>query len=245
MPEVTAEQFLDTFNKLEKHLNQLVGATEYYGFRRLVNQLSKRNGIVELHKQDLIEYSELRNAIVHKSTGEVIAEPHAETVTHLQAIYDKLVDPPSVMSIAATPVYTCDTKDMVDQLVRTMKQKFYAYVPVMHDGRFVGVFSENTLTKWLADVTPGANLRLADVTVGELQEYFDGPDDKANAYTFVAQAADVYHVQQQFLSFMSEKKRLGAIFITAHGRREEPILGIVTAWDVSKIGTRADASLTT
>jgi len=232
-----AQTFLDLFNKLEKHLNQQLGATEYYGFRRLISRLSKDNGIIDTYKQDLIEYSELRNAIVHKSTGEVIAEPHQTTVDQLQKIYDLLTHPPLVMSIAASPVYTCETKQYVSEVVVKMTTQFYAYVPVLHDRRFVGVFSENTLAKWLADLSPTESISLSKVTIGQLQDYYDRPDDKANAYDFVAQETDVYSIRQKFLSFTSEKKRLGALFVTANGRREEDIIGIVTAWDLPKIGT--------
>lgn len=233
----SAQTFLDVFNKLEKFLNQQLGATEYYGFRRLISRLSKENGIVETYKQDLIEYSELRNAIVHKSTGEVIADPHQATVDQLQKIYDLLIHPPSVMTIAAQPVYTCSTNNYLGEVLTQMKNHFYAYVPVVHDGRFVGVFSENTLTKWLADLAPEETISMARITIGQLQEYYDRPDDKANAYAFVAKETDVYSIRQKFLSFTSEKRRLGALFVTAHGRREEEIIGIVTAWDLPKIGT--------
>lgn len=232
----TASLFLEIFNKLEKYLNQRVGATEYYGFRRLINRLSQESGIIETYKQDLIEYSELRNAIVHKSTGEVIADPHQATVDKLQKIYELLTNPPLVMSIAASPVYTCKTSDLLSDVLKEMTSRFYAYVPVLHDHRFVGVLSENSFAKWLAAHAVEEGLSPSQVTVGQLQEFYDRSDDKANAYDFVAQDTDVYRVREKFVSFTSEKRRLGALFVTSNGRREEAIIGIVTAWDLPKIG---------
>lgn len=229
-----AQIFLTLFNKIEQHLDQINNSTNYYGFRRLVDHLSKDNELVAHYKLELIDYLELRNAIVHKSTGKPIAEPHSEVIEQMQAIYDALTNPPQAMEIATHPVYTCTTTTPVLEIIQKMNQNFYTSIPVYHDGMFVGVFSDHSLTKWLAHIDKPLNLD--DIYISQIQNYFDKENDKFNGYQFMAKNVDIFTVKKAFASFMEKKMRLGAIFLTKNGHKQEPIEAIVTAWDLPKMG---------
>jgi CBS domain-containing protein len=228
-----AETFLVLFNKIEQFLDQLNQSTEHYGFRRLVDNLSKRNDLVASFKLELVDYLELRNAIVHKSTGEPIAEPHPDVIKKMQQIYDALSNPPRAIKIAAKPVYSCTTKTPILEIIKEMNRNFYTSIPVYHQDQFVGVFSDNSLTRWLAHINKPLDLK--DILVSQAQEYFDKTDNKFNSYRFMDIETDVFTVKQAFTSFTKEKMRLGAIFLTQTGQKNEKIQGIITAWDLPKI----------
>lgn len=172
-----AQTFLTLFNKIEQFLDQLNDSTEHYGFRRLVDNLSKHNDLVANYKLELVDYLELRNAIVHKSTGKPIAEPHPEVIEEMQQIYDALSNPPRAISIAAKPVYSCTTKTPLLEVIREMNTNFYTSIPIYHDEQFVGVFSDNSLTRWLAHANKPLNLE--NTLVSQVQDYFDQADRKS------------------------------------------------------------------
>lgn len=230
----SADEFLTLFNKIEKHLDGLNQSTKHYGFRRLVENLSKENTLVDNFKVQLIEYNQLRNALVHQSTEEAIAEPHAEVVAEMKKIHQLLTDPPLARDIAASPVFTATTKNSVLEVVKAMNQHFYTSIPVYHDQRFVGVFSDHSITQWLAQTQ--SPIKPEETVLSQLQDYFNQADDKFNSYQFLPESIDVFTVKRAFTSFTKEKKRLGAIFLTENGQKQEKILGIVTAWDLPKIG---------
>lgn len=228
-----AQTFLTVFNKIEQFLDQLNQSTEHYGFRRLIDSLSKHNDLVDTYKMELVDYLELRNALVHKSTGKPIAEPSDEVVKKIKDIYDALSNPPLAISIAAKPVYVCTTKTPILDVIKEMNHNFYTSIPVYSQDLFVGVFSDNSLTRWLAHINKPLNLQ--DVLISQLQDYFDKEDSKFNSYRFMNIETDVFTVRQAFTSFTEEKMRLGAIFLTEHGQKNEKIQGIITAWDLPKI----------
>lgn len=228
-----AQTFLDLFNQLEQLLDEMNHSTEHYGFRRLVENLSKRNKLVNNFKVQLIEYNELRNAIVHKSTGRPIAEPYPEVVGEMQHMLDVLSRPPLAVDIATSPVYTCTTQTTLKELVTQMSQNHYTSIPVYHDDRFVGVFSDNSVTKYLANTKQAIDLD--STLVSQVLECCDDPNGKNNAYQFVDKHTDAYTVRDEFMKFTREKKRLGAIFITEHGDKNEDIVGIITPLDLPKI----------
>ncbi len=228
-----AQTFLALFNKIEQFLDQLNNSTEHYGFRRLVDNLSKENDLVANYKLELVDYLELRNAIVHKSTGKPIAEPYLEVIEKMQRIYDALTNPPLAIEIATQPVYTCTTKTPIVEIIKQMNSNFYTSIPVYNQDLFIGVFSDNSLTRWLAHVNEPLNLE--EILVNQTQDYIEKAANKFNNYKFMSLTTDVFTVRQAFVSFTKEKMRLGAIFLTQTGRKNEKIEGIVTPWDLPKI----------
>jgi predicted transcriptional regulator len=230
-----ADQFLNTFNQIERYLRSTFDVTEHLGFKRLVDRLSRENSLVALYKQDLIEFVELRNAIVHKSTGLPIAEPSNEAVARIVELERKLTNPPMVIDIASKPVYSALVQDNIADVIRTMNAERYAYVPVYDGKLFIGIFSENSLIKWLAATASGERFLIKEQVLNEVKDFFDSQDDKHNTYRFVAQDVDAFTVRDYFTSYLSEKKRLNAVFVTANGSPQEEIIGIVTAWDIHKL----------
>lgn len=230
-----AQTFLNLINQLEQLLKTYNNSTKHLGARRLVENASQDHELINHYKLDLIEYLELRNAIVHKTTGKAIAEPHQEVIDHLQHILNQLQHPPRALDIAASPVYTCSTKDLLLDVITVMSGNSYTVVPIYHDQRFVGVFSDQTLTQWLAQQQ--GRVDLDTILISQLQDHFSREDDQFNSYHFIDDQTDVFAVRKAFVSFTEEKKRLGAIFITKHGQPDEDISGIITAWDLPKISS--------
>lgn len=228
-----SQDFLTLFNKIEQFLDQINDSTSHYGFRRLVDNVSKDNELVANFKLELVDYLELRNAIVHKSTGRPIAEPHIEIISKMQRIYDSLSNPPLAMKIAKKPVYSCTTKTPIVEIIKEMNRNFYTSIPVYHQDHFIGVFSDNSLTRWLAHIDKPLDLK--DILVSQLQDYIEPADNKFNSYKFMNSKIDVFSVRQAFTSFTKEKMRLGAIFLTQTGKKNEKIQGIITPWDLPKI----------
>lgn len=234
-PHSNADLFLTAFNQIERHLRSAFNATGHIGFKRLVDALGQRNSLVALYKQDLIEFLELRNAIVHHSTGMPIAQPSDEAVARIQELELKLTNPPLALEIASKPVFTCTTDDDIVEIVRVMNEKHFALIPVYDKGQFAGVFSESSLTKWLAHIATVEGFVIKEQRIGELADFFDHSDNKHNAFRFVAKETNAYAVRDDFIEYMADHKRLSAVFVTEHGYPTEPIVGIITAWDIHKL----------
>ncbi|MDD5606158.1 MAG: CBS domain-containing protein [Patescibacteria group bacterium] len=228
-----SERFLAAFNRIEKHLASLRRGYGHRGMRELLRRLRNRYKLVRVFEEDLREFSELRNAIVHRTTGQTIAEPKLATVDRIEHIARALINPPSVMEIASKPVFVCDIKTSVDAVVKKMAEKEFEHVPVYNGKNFVGVFSDISIMKWLA--ARAGSCELSRLTMNDMKAYLDKPDLGVNGYQFVPRRMDIFELQDRFLSFMDEKKQLGALFITETGKRSEPVLGVVTPRSLPKI----------
>ena len=233
-----AEKYLDIFKKIENKLRKEYGGGEYKEFMGLLRELRAKNSIVRNFYDDLREYAELRNAIVHKSSGseKPIADPYKETVDGIQELYDAIDKPQTAYDRAVRPVYNSTTDAQIINVVKSMREKIYTHIPISDkDGHFVGVFSESTLVKWLADSVESDGFILEETKVADIQKYLDQGDDKFNTYKFISRNMNIFDVQDLFQDSINRKERLGAVFVTQSGLRTEGILGIITAWDLSGI----------
>ncbi len=74
-----ADAFLSSFNRIEKWLNDQLDNPQNMGFNQMVRRLSNREELpVKTYENDLLQISQLRNAIVHEQIDDdfVIAEPN-------------------------------------------------------------------------------------------------------------------------------------------------------------------------
>ena len=60
-----AERFLDAYARIEKILYEIIRETKYVPFSQMITRASRENLIISSRANDLRQYHELRNAIVH------------------------------------------------------------------------------------------------------------------------------------------------------------------------------------
>lgn len=71
-----------------------------------------------------------------------------------------------VEEIMSTPVVTVDPKTTVDECMRSMTNKRCRHLPVLDEGKVVGVVSIGDLVNWIMTVQ--------DVTIHQLEDYICG-----------------------------------------------------------------------
>lgn len=233
-----AEKYIEIFKKIESYLAKKYANDDHKPFMEMVRDLKKNNNIIRMFCDELREYAELRNAIVHKYSGgdKPIAEPYNETVAGIERIYNTLIKPPTAYEKAVKPIRSNKTTDRIIDVVKTMIEKTYTHIPILDEkGVFVGVFSESTIAKWLANSVENDGFILAEVAVGEIKQHLEQGGDKFNAYEFVPRNMNIFDVQEIFSNAINKKERLGAVFVTENGSKHESILGIITSWDLPTI----------
>jgi hypothetical protein len=84
---LNSDRFLNAFNSIERYLREFAKQGKETRFYALVDLASNSNPAVRRFKDDLKEFADLRNAIVHERTdGHVLAEPNDKAVNEIAAI---------------------------------------------------------------------------------------------------------------------------------------------------------------
>ena len=235
-----AQLFIEEFNKLEAYFRKRENADNWVGFAELLARQSKSSAVVNNYKKELRDLGDLRNAIVHQSRNydDPIAEPHSETITHLQEIYTHITKPQTARDIASTAVYTATANDDLGDVLKKMGQEGFTQTPILNEGGTVeSVLSEHALLVCMAHVYDKGDFILEAAKVGDIARYLDAPtgQDTNTIYLFISSNRPALEVKDLYSKSMDGDKRLMCVFVTKNGKVTEKLEGMITPWDLSRI----------
>jgi len=221
-----SERFLNAYAAIEKAMSGLLKAHGYIPFSRMIDLCSRFNRTVRSCQENLREYNELRNAIVHQrgSDQEVIAEPSDAVTADIEHIAGLLNQDDSIMGFASAPVRSAKPEDAITDAYALMKAMGSSKLPVYTDGKFAGLVTMETIAEW--GVTHSPKEKVADIL---------STDDGRQRILFLGRDASVQAAVEAYENAMAKGQRLLAILITEHGSTEEKPLGIITLYDLPKI----------
>ena len=145
------ERFLSAYNVIEQAMQRKMGdAASKEGFRRLIDHLTDRDWMVRKFRDDLIEFAELRNAIVHEriSPRYLIAVPLTGTVERIERIAASMERPPLVYPRFRAEVVGFDVDDPVRKVLATLASTGYSQFPVYREGQYMGLLTDGGIGRW-------------------------------------------------------------------------------------------------
>lgn len=230
-----SDLFLQTFIDLEHWLRQRAEVGRGHAFSSVVDRLSRTDPAVRRYKDDLREFAELRNAIVHeRGGGFVIAEPNDWVLERIESVRDALLAPPGLLPGFQVEVSRCAVHDPIGAAVTEMRDGDFSQLPVIDEGRTVALLTAKTICRWLGAESGNDLVSLLETRVEEVLEHREGGADEEH-YRLLDRAASAQDALTVFEEFAGRGRDLDAILISHSGRAEEKLLGIVTIHDFPRI----------
>jgi predicted transcriptional regulator len=227
------QQYLTEFKKLEAGLRRIAHAGDNIEFREVLVRAKKLNPFI-VSKENLIwDLYGLRNVIAHSDREKYIAEINQLAFDSIAKLIKLIEKPPLAGDVFKKEVYVADMNSETEDVIKEMRTKLYTHVPIYRDKDFIGILSEATIFNWLVDnIKEGmANfrkLKLSDIN----PKYLNNPNEQCK---FIRENVSIFYVLKMFEEAIDKKKRLGAVFITRSGTKNEKPVGVITAWDLPKI----------
>lgn len=229
-----SDRFLEAFNRIEKYLRKRTRSERWEGFYQLIRKASQFIPAVREYGDDLKEFADLRNAIVHERTdGRVIAEPHEWVVNKIEKLADLILRPPKVIPHFQRRVLSLSDREPIASAIKAMYEHDYSQIPIVGNGTFAGLLTSNTIVRWLGARsnrgTVGPNQM--ETPIADVLRYSEYADN----YRFVSRDTTLFEVLEYFQDYEQKGKRLDALLITHHGKSTESFLGIITVWDFPRV----------
>jgi len=230
---LNSDRYLEAFNLIERRLRKITNSEKGTTFFSLVNAAAIENSFVRHSTDDLKEFGDLRNAIVHERTdGHVIAEPNARTLKKIEYIKSILYDPPKVIPMFKTKVLSFSVKDSIAAVVSILVENSFSQFVIYDGTEFIGLLTSNTIARWLGSCVDGDDILIAEETpISVVLEYTEIP----NSYSFIKRKATIFDALEIFYDLEKKGKSCDAVLITESGKPNEHLLGIITVWDIPKI----------
>lgn len=228
----SSDQFLEAFNNIDKYLRLEGKYDSHIPFSLKIKE--SNNKIIKNFKDELLTYSELRNAIVHstKINEKVIAEPHEEIVDRILYIQGTLLNPKKVLPTFQFTVIGAQEDEYIDKILIKMREYSFSQFPVFNkDMTIKELITTNTISRWLSSkIDKNGMILLENVIVSDL---LTDIEYKYN-YKFISRNSTIFEAYDLFIEHSIKKGiHLDAIFITHSGNSSESLLGLITIEDIS------------
>lgn len=97
MDKERSTRFLNAFTEIEHYLRKQSGSSTFESLGSLLRKAANSSKPIKMHRRNLEELADLRNAIVHeRRNGETIAEPHLDIDKEIELIKDQVIQPPKI-----------------------------------------------------------------------------------------------------------------------------------------------------
>ncbi|MFT5194293.1 MAG: CBS domain-containing protein [Cellvibrionaceae bacterium] len=223
-------RFLNAFVTIEEYLRLRTADHDgFLGFSQMLRRVGQKEKGVRSFEFDLKEYAQLRNAIIHERAGdEVIAEPNHAVVLAIERAAELITKPPIIYPLFQRQVITITFQSPLKKALKIMNSSGISKLPVMDQGKCVGILTSNTVTRWLGNCVENEVLNLDETTAGSVMAFAR----KKDRYTFRSRHTDLFTAVSAFEDYEHRGERLHALLITENGKETEKIMGIMTISDL-------------
>lgn len=230
-----AEEFIDLYKTLEQVLRVKYeqGPDDKNGYENLIIRYASSNEGTP-YRKELDSIREIRNLLQHlpMENGQYLVEPSPEITQKLKKIINSIQNPQKAMdfSIPASKIFTTSLNENAYSVMKVMYKKGHSHVPVIQDGKIIGVFSTGTIFSFM--MVEGISALSATTNIADFKKYLPIDAHKNERYEFVSKETTFTDVKIMFENSFKRPKRLVALFITETGLMDEKLMGMVTPWDI-------------
>ena len=232
----STETFIRTFEQIVTEVNRRAGAGSSRSFE--IEQAARRDGFVRRNRSLLVYIRDVRNTIQHPRHD---SEGHAVQVSEafleeVRALLTCLQKPPTASSVGVPRkrITAASLTDRLGDLADQMRRGSFSHVPVLDErDTVIGVFNEAAVFDYLwADTETIVSTQMQ---VSDIFQHCRLDIDRTESFRFVKPGMPVDDVADIFVALASPIRRVGAAFVTASGKKTEPLQRLITAWDVLEV----------
>ena len=230
-----AKRFISAYNRLDQGLRDIYSIKRTLNFSDMIRKVATVNTVVKRFEEDLIDYGRLRNAIVHRSSDEIIAEPNVDVVEKLEKIARIINTPPRVVEcLRPRQVFSVSGDTVLREVVGEMWKKGYSVVPVYISGTLVGVINRKMIVDGIGRFI--ANGKDIDDAMQEPVSKCLDIFNETSHYEVAPTSLTVENLMYMF----QQNRKLSSVILTENGNYTEPAKVIIVSADIIDLNSILD-----
>ncbi len=230
-----ATRFISAYNRLDQGLRDIYSIKRTLNFSDMIRKVATVNTVVKKFEEDLIDYGRLRNAIVHRSNDEIIAEPNVDVVEKLEKIARLINTPPRVVEcLRPRQVFSVNGDTILRDVVGEMWKKGFSVVPVYISGTLVGVINRKMIVDGIGKFI--ANGKDIDDAMQEPVSKCLDIFNETSHYEVAPTSLTVENLMYMF----QQNRKLSSVILTENGNYTEPAKVIIVSADIIDLNSILD-----
>ena len=233
MKDDATTEFLELYKRLESAIRdkydvpQGIGAVSW-----LIRNEQGFGGV----RDELNYCREVRNLLQHNERvrGDYAVIPSVGMMQTIKSTIDRVEGIPRAIDLCVrtSDIYSASLTDPMLPAMKAMCSKAFSHLPILEDGRVIGVFSAKSLLSHI--IEDGVTKLDETMTFEQVASLLPLNRHGSETFAFVPQDMLATSVAELFRQARRQSKRLGVVFVTAHGKQRERLLGMLTAWDMAE-----------
>jgi|GEM_PF-5162606 len=238
MPRKTSDlnaQFVALFTQVELALKSRlkVRGDSRIMVSQLIHEYATRNPLWRESAERLHTFREIRNFLAHQSgsDGDPVLVTQ-ESVEALRSIAESLIHPEFVATRFRRDVTCVSKNDELGKVLRLAFECGYSQFPIVDDGRFGGLITENEIVRWMGHrVQRGSSeVTFSAVRVAQVVTEKDPTMTGIPIFKFISLDAPV----DEAIAMFATEQALEVLLLAKSGTKHTPIEGIITQWDAAR-----------
>ena len=223
-----AEIFIDKYKQLEEVVRTTYGLNESDSISHYLTEQKKFNK----YKSEIKYCQEVRNLLNHKKkiNDSYAVEPSVQMLSFIDSLIENIKSRARCRDISVKNVCWRPLDGNVKETMQMMREKGFTHIPILKNNVVIGVFDENSLFNFL--VSEGSVSISDSLTFADIKEYISIAGRETERFIFFGGNHYVDNLEDEFEKAHSRGGRIGIAFITANGKPDEPLQGIITPWDI-------------
>lgn len=225
-----SEEFIEEYKKLEEAVRRVYRLTRE---QSVIGELKKQRGFENL-KAEIQSCADLRNFLQHNARlGEdFAAEPTEAAIAFVNELTAMVNNRPRCRDICVLKkdIIWRRLEDPVQPAIAQMRAEGHSSIPILRDGRVIGVFDERSLFQYISQC--GAAGFPSTLTFRDLQPYISVSERDMQLFAFASMNAYVDDVVALFERQLENGKRVRLVLLTNSGKPTDRLRGILTPWDI-------------
>jgi hypothetical protein len=220
------QRFEEAYNRIDALLRKKIKKDRNVPFSQVVAAAASGDATVRTYKIDLLEYGDLRNAIVHERGRApiLIADPRADVVHRIEEIWDRLSRPRTLRSVPSHgPIHVFSVGDPLPEALTYMRKNDFSQVIAECARRFV-ILSAEGIAHWLEQKSTEDIISLVETRLGQVLDF-----EPKYTCIYLSARDTIDEARERFTKDID--KRVASALITENGRSSEKPINIITPWD--------------
>lgn len=233
------DEFIEEYKKLEESTRRVYKLTRD---QSIVSELKRQPGFAHL-KSEIQSCADLRNFFQHNSRldGNFAAEPTEATIAFVRELVAMVNNRPRCRDICVRKrdIIWRGLNDSVKDAMQLMKEQGHSCIPILQDGRVVGVFDERALFDYVTQSSGDLFKKDGTLTFKEILPFISVAQRNMETFAFAGMNAFADDAAELFEKKLENGKRIRLVLLTNSGKAADRLQGIITPWDIlAAVGSR-------
>ena len=224
------DQYIEEYKKLEEAVRRVHGVDNHDSIVTVLKKRFPNDATV------IQSCAELRNFYSHnaKLNKRFIADVSDEAIQYVERLTKSVNNRQKCgeRCIKFKDIFWKSLDDNVRDTMTIMQKKLYTHVPILENGKVIGVFDENSLFSYLAAQEDGICIFDDKLSFSDLKDHIDLNNREMEEFCFFPINRFTDQAAEEFNNAQKRGKRIGLMLLTASGKSTDDLQGIITPWDI-------------